>query len=634
MTDPTYDITLDFSEPWFGGSSAPAIDDRSLPVSIAGRGFLLDLDSGDFSRRSVNLINTQQADSGKDAASISPEVWRRSSESWHQGAGQDRYDREDSLAARFKASVGIDPWTKYRLSLLPSSTALLSLGASAAIGLETIGKKLFVVLADKVSLYADPTVSSSHTDHAFASAPVASCADGQNLYVLDTAGVIHKYDSVAATWNDTWATVTAFSPTKAMLAYVKGFILVGNGPKLLDYTVPGTPVTIFTHRLADWWWRAASEGTTVVYVLGGIGDRWHVHRMGLDATATALDPPIVAASLPEGEFAYTISTYLGYVLIGVHNGWRFGIPDSSGSLTYGQVVRTPHAVRAFECQDRFVWFGLSIDSGDDADPEVIRNDIYSEHAGLGRADLSTFVAPLTPAAASDLYAEALFGSCVDVATVGGEDDGIGRRVYAISGPSASGVYLEGTDLLPEGWLRQGHATFNSTDPKMGLYAQVFHEPLVGSIDVSVDIDSEESFVLIGSNNNDDTTSAGNMAFTVPFASIELKYTLHRGAVATAGPALKRAEVRAINVPGRATEWRIPIFVKELENYANVVTSHTVREDYEFLVSLVQTREQFTYREGDRTWLLHAVDFLWTPDRMTSDSTTYQGTFTLIAREIT
>jgi hypothetical protein len=658
MSD-TYEITASLTEPFYSGS-IDTTEDRSLPVAIGTRAFLVDLASQQFSRRSVQLLNTQQAESGKDSSNMSPEVWRRSVESWHQGAAQGRYDRDDALPSRYKASSGIDPWTKYEFSLLPKADLLSILDAPGGAILRSIGRTLFVITDFEVMTYADAVGAvASMVSEPMSSPPIAAACDGEILYVLDYAGVLHSYTASTATWNHSVATVASFNPYKAMLAYVKGFLLIGNGPDLWDYTTPGTPVLVVTHRLAGWWWRSACEGLSVIYVLGGMGDRWHVNRVSIKNTGAGLDPPIVAATLPEGEFAYTIASYLGYVLIGVHNGWRFAIADSGGTLTYGQAIRTPYPVKCFEGQDRFVWFGLSAETVDSSNPGILREDIWGETAGIGRADLSTFVSAITPAAASDI-ASARYGAVTDIVTVGDDTDGIGYRAFVVSGATedntgvygsglygsgdygtgaggsggSGGVYIESvTEVVESGWLRQGYVSFNSTDKKMGLYGQVFHEALSGSITVEVEIDGSGSFTGIGENANPDSTTMGNMAFTQPFNTLEMKYTLTRGEDSTTGPVVKRSEFRALNIPGRATEWRIPLMLSETIQHLDFVRSTDVSSDYDYLMGLVQTRSPFTYREGDRNWTLHATDFLWQPDTLVSDGSTYQGTFILVAREI-
>lgn len=625
------DISIPLDEPFFTGGG-PEADDYSMPVSLDGRGFLLDLENPQglaFTRRSVQLLNTQQAQSGLDQSVTAPEVWRRPIESWHFGADQARLDRDDSLPYRFHDSQGIDPWQKFGISLLHDVTTLATIASAGPVMLEAIEERLLVVAGSDAEVYA--TVDSTPTSHALPSAAVDTTADGENFYVLCSGGEIVRCDPLGA-WT-TLATVPAMIPSRGMIAYVKGFILVGNGPALIDYTKPSTPVTVVTHRLDGWWWRAASEGLTVIYVLGGMGDRWHVHSVGIKQNGADLDPPVVAATLPDGEVAYSLATYLGYVLIGVNSGWRFGMPESSGAITYGRLVETVGPVRCFEGQGRFVWFGLSTPSAAVAHDAQGRT-IFSYGSGLGRMDLSTFVAPMTPAAASDLAASG-YGETTAVVSVGGVYDGIGRRVFAVSGATESKVYVEAHTLVPEGWLTTGTLSFNSNDEKMGLYAQVYHEPLRGEVVLEIANDKDQTFQERASNTRVGTVTMGNSPYTFAFSAVEQRITLRRDASDhTLGPRVTRLEFRAIPIPGRATEWRIPLIVHEDTNHGNTEKVRDVVSDYDFLMGLIQSRRQFLYREGERTWRLHAIDFTWVPYRLTSDRTTYQGTFLLVAREIT
>lgn len=633
MTDSTFDITGRFSEPFFEGTGTTP-DEWSMPVGIDGRGFILDLASDQFQRRSVDLLNTQDSRTGAtDISSVPPEVWRRVMESWHQGADQARFDREDSLPYRFNRSVGIDPWKRYGFELLNDAKILHNVVAGQRPFLESIGRTLLMVTGRLARLWPDVIADDTlpvPTD--LGADIVATCADGENFYTLTADGVLSKCVAATGVFS-TLATVPSFNPAKAMLAFVKGFILVGNGPKLIDYTNPASPVEVFQHRLSGWWWRAASEGLSVIYVLGGMGDRWHVHRVGIKNTGDRLDPPIVAATLPEGEVGYALGTYLGYVLIGVSTGWRFGMPEAQGAVTYGQLIETPLPVQCFEGQDRFVWFGLSLATGQAAQQRTIDRTIYTDFAGLGRADLSTFVAPMTPAAASDLRGMST-GVTTDVVTVGNDTDGIGYRVFGVQrNGTTGGVYLETDNKVVGGVLRSGTLSFNSNDEKMGLYLQTFHEPLAGEVVVRVGNDRDQTFAQVGFNDRPGSVSVENMPYPVSFHAAEIEVELRRDLDDhTRGPRVSRLEFRAVNVPGRATEWQIPLLLHDDLNYSNIERTTDVRESYDFLMELVQTRRPFVYREGDRQWRLHATDFLWRPYKMNGEGTTYQGTFILVARE--
>jgi hypothetical protein len=68
------------------------------PVGLAGRGYNLDLDMGQFAHVSIPLLKPQQ-DAGNQVSesSLNPEgLWRRSQDSWHKGAGQTYLDKPDS----------------------------------------------------------------------------------------------------------------------------------------------------------------------------------------------------------------------------------------------------------------------------------------------------------------------------------------------------------------------------------------------------------------------------------------------------------------------------------------------------------------------------------------------------------
>lgn len=606
----------------FSTATAASVDDPGYPVSVDGRPYLLDLNSDQFSRRSVQLLNTQQAQSGGDVALLTPMVWRRSTDSWHQGSGQARYDREESLPYRFHESDGIDPWSRFGFSLLHDTTLIRDLTGSSAT-LLALQESLFVGQGTTVAYYA--TLGASPTNHTTPATILSMTTDGENVYVLCANGVIEKRDSLGA-WT-TYYTVASFDPNRSFIAYVKDFLIVGNKNILLNINNPGAVVTIYTHPLSAYTWRTATDGQVAIYLLGGAGDRWNIHRMSIANTGATLDPPIVAATLPDGEIAYALGTYLGYLLIGVHYGWRFATTDSSGEVTFGRIVQTSEPVRCFEGQDRFVWFGLS---RTDATPAT---RMVGSKAGIGRADLSTFVESLTPASATDLISSG-YGTVTSIVTVGGATAGMGKRVFAVSGV---GVFTEADALRSEGTISLGAYNFNSTDQKMGLYAQVFHEPLVGgsvAVEMLNDINSPD-FVEVGRNSAEGSVSVGNVSYARPFNTAEIQIRLARSASdATQGPRVNRVEFRAIDIPGRATEWRIPLLLAEEIEVGGAIQGRNVPADYDSLVNLVQSRRRFTYREGVRTYELHAVDFVWQPHKQTQDSKTFTGTFVLVAQELT
>ncbi len=614
--DPFLDITAGQDEPYYEGTGARDPEETYLPVSIDGRGFLVDLTqqyARQFIRQSVQLINTQQQDSSKDGALLEPEVWRRIIDSWHFGSQQSRYDRDGSVPFRFADSEHINVWDEWGISLLHETKMIHPLAAGPAILVTYGGTKVFAEAGGQgywwADLTGDPSAPPAPVTMTMPETVYSACSDGQNLFTLGTGGIVRKWTSGTA--SAVFATVTPFVPGRCMIRYVKGFLVVASANSLWDVTT-GTPKLVFTHPLTDYSYVDACDGLSVAYLLGGMGDRWNVSSMTIGSDGVSLAPPIIAAPIPDGEFGYCLSSYLGYVVVGLNTGWRFGVPAADGSLSFGRLVTTDAPVRCFEGQDAFVWFG--------SDSEL--------DAGLGRADLSTFVEPMTPAAAPDLTSGTP-GIVRGVATVGATANKGGRRVFTVDGV---GVFLEQDTLEPEGHLDQGIMAFNTSDPKVGLYAQVYCEPLIGEIDVFAtwDMGLPEP---IGGSAIPDVTTLGNLRANETFTSVKLRYVLKRdtGEPST-GPRMTRVEFRAVAVPGRSSEWHLPLVLSTMIDFENTTEGRDVSGDYDALVELVESKRTVQYREGDRYYVVYATAFTWMPHHLTGDGHTYEGTFLLTIRE--
>src|SRR5438128_99373 len=112
--------------PFYAGSAQSTQEvPGAAMVALDGRKYLLDLQfpPDAFKHESIPLIRrTFDTTSKPGEGSINPEdLWRRTQETWHLGAGQVFADRDTSIEGRFYSSKGVNPWTKWQLTLLPDT---------------------------------------------------------------------------------------------------------------------------------------------------------------------------------------------------------------------------------------------------------------------------------------------------------------------------------------------------------------------------------------------------------------------------------------------------------------------------------------------------------------------------------
>ena len=118
--------------PFFTGTFA---DPRTIPFTVNIDGMDLPIDLKEYRHNGLQRYRNGVVTSDEvNDALLNPEgAWWRYRFSWHKGAGQeiDELD-EDSLAARYETSRGINPWTEYQACLHQAvETKNKSLTASA-----------------------------------------------------------------------------------------------------------------------------------------------------------------------------------------------------------------------------------------------------------------------------------------------------------------------------------------------------------------------------------------------------------------------------------------------------------------------------------------------------------------------
>ena len=608
---------LRFHHPFREAIPQPVSNAYLYPITLDGWGYLIDRKPGSFVRRQVDLLKTQPADptNPQNNLLISPEVWRRVAESWHMGAGQLMADRGDSLGYRFHDSMGIDCWNKWTISLLPG-TFLVQAATTGKIMLEVVGANLVVAENNALKWYT--SLGGAGTGQLLTGNALSMTADGEGVIIAQSDGKIVKCRT------STTQQVLGVLPNVNFVYYVKDRLLAAANNVLYDITsvtdagnVIQAPARIpdplvYTHPLASFRWIDATDGLACVFALGGVGDRWVVHRLVIKEDATGLGPPIVAAPLQDGEIGAAIESYMGYVFVGSSHGLRFGVPDGANNLSFGPLIRTKGTVSCFEGQERFVWYG-------NPNPDA-------SHTGLGRLDLSTFTQPLTPAYANDLMTSGQ-GAVSSVVTFAD------KRVFAVIG---NGVYAQDTKVTADGWLSQGQFSFGVIDKKVGLYTQLrFNQPLIGRINEDLQYDDPTKWNQVAQfvAGGPFATSENIYLQGIQFIKVEPRYRLYATEDRLSGPVVSRWELRAVAVAGRSSEWVVPLLLADALELQNSIQARDVQADLDRLLALVESSRVFVYREGVRAYQVNALDYEWKPERQSERvGYAWQGVFNIRIRE--
>lgn len=621
-------ITREFDEPFYGNGveGISAIGNLGgSQVAINGRIYPIDTGSNRYTQRSIDVLQQRNTADNRDLLLLPQNVWRQQQSNWKSGAGQSNLDRDDAIVSRYEDSFGVDPWTDWRLSLLPETLELRP--TTGATWLTLHSGYLVVVNSNYTYWYEDfGTLTASTT---LGPNTIIDIADrGDAVLGLNDQGYIYRLDSPSGTavqyYNSALTGAT-------FIAWEKDYLLCGQANVLKWIKTGNQTETIYTHPDSDFRWVSACEGPQAIYLLGGYGDKWVVHRVTIKDTATGLNPAVVAAELPDGEIGYKIESYLGFVFIGTNKGVRMSQPESSGDLLLGAIIPTVEPVECFEGQDRFMWYGIS--SMDPAYVPVTNDqaDVFpsSPVPGLGRLDLTTFTTTaLTPAYANDVAvwteAAARVTSCVTW-----QD----KRVFAVRD---AGVFYEGVDRVEGGWMSQGTMSFSVEDLKSALYMQVKWLPGPASplyIDLAFDGTPYGRYARLTTSTSTIRSDNLNLNGT-KFSRVNMRMVLLRSeADNTKGPIPTRWELRAFPVKGKASRWDVPVILADEVDVNGMIEARNPVSDKNGLLALIEQGSVFQYQESGQAYQVLAREFLWQPERLSTTGNGWQGTLLMVLEEV-
>jgi hypothetical protein len=566
---------------FYTGTGATELVPDIFPIAINGRPYMLDMKTGQFTRQYDARVRDsvdQSTEPGESA--LNPQgLWRRSQSSWHYGAGQEYADTADAESYRFYTSKGVNVWNKGKLTLLPDTTQKRS-SANSNLYCATADSRLYMTDGQSVVYSSDLSTFTTVTSTA-ASNLYSITSDGYNVFFSYANGDI---DQTNAGTSAASAYITGIEA--GQMAYVKGRLMVaGQGTdkrKIWNITTtPGSsannPSALFTHPNSDFNWVGFAGGQNSIYCAGYSGNKSIIYKTAIKADGTALDIPTVAGELPLGERVTAIHGYLGYVVIGLSDGFRFCSADDNGNLLIGPKIVTGSSVDEFAGVGQYIYFGYK--------------NFDSTSTGIGRMDISVFISTNQPAYASDLMVTGQ-GAIPDVHEFNN------KPVFTIAG---LGLYTEhATNLVSSGYLRSGIYRWGVPDAKFIPKLDLRCLPLAGSVTLSVASDGGafHDFTTLSTENVKEETFDG---LEDKIFEAEIKVTLARASGATTGPTLTRWMARAYAAPLRSQIFSVPLLMHHKLNVQGREYWQDVDVELGYLRDLVDNPRVVTYQENTETF---------------------------------
>lgn len=488
-SDVTEAIPFVLSNP--SGATTFTTTGEAYDVAIAGLPFFLLISDETPYRRASAKYRKEQFDQTREAGEQSlTGWWFRSQSSFHLGAGIKYFEpqQDESLRFQYTESKGMDVWTRGQATLL-NATASFNAGAAAPqlIGVND-GTNDCIVITDGTAIkkITSASASTTYTQAGTASTIFSVTTNGKQYFFINGTHVHRGY--LAGTTSDT-EIYNASSTTRATIRYVKQRLIVAINNSLYELDPNNAsgalPAALFTHPNTSWVWSSIAEGPQAIYVSGydPNGTSSSVFKIGLDtAIATTLGfpdllTPTVVIDMPNGERINDFDVYLGvYAVLATNLGFRVGVSDATGDISYGPLLYDQAACNAIAFRDRFAYLATKIDG----------------EAGLVRVDLSTSVIPnsLFFPWAYDLAAVGISAESSQVAFFGNSD----RAAFA----SGNTIYAESTtSLVASGSLRTGYIRYNTLEKKIFKLMQARVDTTNGGI-VIQSVDAIDNLYTIGS----------------------------------------------------------------------------------------------------------------------------------------
>jgi hypothetical protein len=549
-------------------------------VAIGGMPFIYAITDQTPYKRQTAEFRTQRFDNARDPGEQSLSgsgYWIRSQSSFHLGGGityqEPIVGTPDEVKFQFSDSVGVDPWTPGKLSLLHStSLSQASTARSGVFSTKINGTEYLVKVTGSAAVTARVTLTTTAgsvttviNNSQITEEILYGCMGGNDLMLVTPTKVWrYSFDAVSPTLHQDYAINTA-NATSAFIAYVKQRFMLGftdTAKNTFVYELvrnTGSSINISTLTAVNgsstlpigFRFMGITESSAAIYVGGFSGDEGLALKISVD-TAGSLTTMTTVLVLPRGETLTALYGYLGtYVAVGTNRGVRIAIADADGNLSYGPLVyESGYDIYAFTASNEFIYAGV--------------NSEIDGYSGLIRINLG---APLTSgkyAYAKDVYAANITGAVWSIATFSN-----GHKAFTVEN---SGLWVESqTDLVESGEITTGIIRFDTFENKAWKRIKIrLEDVLQGDIDMFRVVDSTDiAFQTIP----EGTTAIYDYDLASVFnevtAEAQFKFRLNRSNDdVTTGAIIYGYSVKALPTPTRARVLQIPIFLFDKETDRN------------------------------------------------------------------
>lgn len=501
-------------------------------VNLAGVDYVVNLEEyrhNGIARFREGVINSGEPN---DQLYDTQGAWWRYRTSWHQGTDQNVADLDETgVPARFSASRGVDPWTKYQACLLNATEEVLAVTATD-IWMIATGDHVYVSDGTGVKRSADLSTWSSVTG--LAGTVTGMTTDGTSVYIATTSNIY----TVSPAGLGATATTSATAPGGGYdkVAFVSNRLIAGAANVIYEVKT-ATIDAIYTHFQPAFRWTAIFNVGSRIYMGGYAGNRSELYTTSSDDTG-ALILSAEAASFFSGELIRDALSYGGQVILATSEGVRFATLASDGTLQYGPLLDDMGSSQCLAAQGRFVYFGW--------------DDFPGTGCGVGRLALDEFVNTLQPAYATDVYTEADDAAITAVARFGG------KTLFAVSGAA---VYATDLDVyVTEGYIDSGDITFGTVEDKsLSTFRARFSDLDVGE---SVRVEITDQFDTAVGSKTVSTLNANELTLELQTQVLErarVRVLLRSDGTST--PCFRQWRLRAYPIAPTTEEWLVPLVIR-------------------------------------------------------------------------